>query len=261
MKIIDLTPEHEKLYCCCLEDWSEDIKDAGDCKERWYNTMKDKGVRVKLALDDSGTVGGMIQYMPIEYSFADGKDLYIILCIWIHGYKQGRGNFQKKGMGAALLKAAEEDVKSLGAKGIAAWGLIMPFFMKASWFKKHDYKVADKDGMMRLLWKSFSDDAQPPKFIKQKKSPEKIKDKVNLSLFIYGWCPAQNMAVERARRAAAEFGDKVVVNEYQTTTDRKLIEEWGISDGVFIDDKQLRTGPPPTYEKIRKKIEKKVKKL
>ena len=73
----------------------------------------DRGLRVKLALDDSGTVGGMVQYLPIEQSFVEGKDLYFVLCIWVHGYKQGRGNYQKRGMGKAMLDAAEIDDKLL----------------------------------------------------------------------------------------------------------------------------------------------------
>jgi hypothetical protein len=49
MKIVDLTPEHEHLYFCCLEDWSDEIKEAGDHKACWYCKMKDNGLRVKLA--------------------------------------------------------------------------------------------------------------------------------------------------------------------------------------------------------------------
>ncbi len=45
MKIIDLMPEHEQLYFVCLEDWSDEMKDAGNHKELWYNKMKDKGLR------------------------------------------------------------------------------------------------------------------------------------------------------------------------------------------------------------------------
>ena len=132
MEIIDLNDKYEKLYFVCLEDWSEDMKEAGDHKAVWYSKMKDKGLRVKLALDNDGEVGGMIQYTPIEHSFAEGNDLYFINCIWVHGHKKGRGNFQKKGMGKALLQAAEDDAKTLGAKGIAAWGIPLPFWMKAS---------------------------------------------------------------------------------------------------------------------------------
>ncbi|MHB8124257.1 MAG: GNAT family N-acetyltransferase [Desulfitobacteriaceae bacterium] len=142
MIIDELIPEHEKLYCMCLEDWSEEMKEAGDHKEKWYCSMKDQGLRVKLARDNSGEIGGMIQYIPIEYSFVEGKDLYFVNCIWVHGHKQERGNFQKKGLGKALLAAAEDDVKALGAKGIVVWGLILPFFMKASWFKKQGYKAS-----------------------------------------------------------------------------------------------------------------------
>ena len=114
MKIIDLTDEHRELYFKCLEDWSDEMNEAGDHKACWYEKMKDKGLGVKLAVDDQGKVGGMIQYIPIEHSFAEGQDLYVILCIWVHGYKKGRGNFQKKGMGKALIQAAEEDVRAKG---------------------------------------------------------------------------------------------------------------------------------------------------
>lgn len=260
MKITDLTDEHKQLYFLCLEDWSQEIKEAGDHKEVWYNNMKDKGLRVKLALDDNGEIGGMIQYLPIEQSFVEGKDLYFVKCIWVHGHKQGRGNFQKKGMGKALLEAAESDVKDKGAKGISAWGLSLPFWMKASWFKKRGYKKVDKQGIQILLWKPFTEDAIPPKLIKQQKKPEKIPGKVTVTAFINGWCPAQNIVFERAKRAASEYGDKVAFHEINTL-DRNVFLKWGITDALFVDNKQIRTGPPPSYEKIKKKIARRVRKL
>ncbi len=260
MRIEDLTAENEKLYCVCLEDWSEEMKEAGDHKEKWYKSMKDKGLRVKLARDNRGDIGGMIQYIPIEYSFAKGKDLYFINCIWVHGHKQGRGNFQKKGMGRGLLKAAEEDAKSLGAKGIVAWGLTLPIWMKASWFKKQGYKIADKKSMQALVWKPFTDDAIAPQWIRKNKKPDTKQGKVTVSAFLNGWCPSYNIVFERAKRAAEEFGDDVIFQEYDTS-DRKTLLEWGLSDALFIDGKEVQTGPPPSYEKIRRMIEKKVKRL
>ncbi|MBI4295273.1 MAG: GNAT family N-acetyltransferase [Chloroflexi bacterium] len=260
MKIIDLANEYKPLYFACLEDWSEEIKEAGDHKQVWYNKMKDKGLRVKLALDDSGEVGGMIQYLPVEHSFVEGRDLYFISCIWVHGHKQGRGNFQKRGMGKALLQAAEDDVKATGARGIAAWGLLLPFWMKASWFKKQGYKKVDRQGIQVLLWKPFANDATPPKWIRRKKSPETTPGKVVVTAFLNGWCPAQNLVFERARRAAAELGDKVSFREIDTF-DRETFLEWGISDALFVDNKQVRTGPPPSYEKIRKIITRRAAKV
>jgi GNAT superfamily N-acetyltransferase len=260
MQIISLSPEHEKLYCVCLEDWSDEMKEAGDHKETWLRKMRDKGLRVKLALDDKGEVGGMIQYVPIEESFVDGQGLYFVLCIWVHGHKGGRGNFQKRGMGKALLEAAEMDAKELGAKGMAAWGMALPVFIRASWFKKHGYRKADSQSMQILLWKPFTEDAAPPRWIRNKKTPNLQPGKVTVTALINGWCPAMNMTFERAKRAAGELGEKVVFQAVDTF-DRSVFREWGEPDALFVDQKALRMGPPPSYEKIRKKIAKKVKKL
>jgi GNAT superfamily N-acetyltransferase len=262
MKVIDLTEEHKSSYFVCLEDWSEELKQAGNRKAQWYDKMKDNGLRVKLAVDDNGVAGGMIQYFPIEYSWVEGKDLYFIGCIWVHGYKKGRGNFRGKGMGKAMLKAAEEDVKALGAKGLVAWGIPLPVWMKASWYKKQGFVAVDQKGFLGevLLWKSFSDDAVPPRWIEQKKKPEKKPGKVTVTCINNGWCPAQNLACERTKLAAAEFGNQVEVVEVDTF-DRNTFREWGVSDSIYIDKSKLGTGPPPSKEKIRNTIRKKIKKL
>jgi GNAT superfamily N-acetyltransferase len=259
MEIIDMKEEYKDTFFVCLEDWAEEMKDAGNHKELWYDKMKDRGIRVKLALDDN-KVCGMIQYVPVEHSFIEGEGLYFVLCIWVHGYKKGVGNHQKKGIGKALLQAAEKDAKSRGAKGLAAWGIKWPFWMKASWFKKQGYAKVDTDGISILLWKPFTDDAVPPKWIKEKKKPGKIEGKVAVASFINGWCPAQNLVFERAKRAASEFGDKVDFQEIHTF-DKEVFLEWGITDALYIEGKKIRTGPPPSFEKIRKKISKRVKRL
>lgn len=222
--------------------------------------MAAKGLRVKLALDEKGQVGGMIQYVPIEEAFVEGRGLYFIHCIWVHGHKQGRGNFQKKGMGTALLKAAEADARELGAKGMAAWGMALPVFMRASWFRKHGYKKADALGLQILLWKPFAKDAVPPRWIRDKKKPEPVGGQVTVTALVNGWCPGMNTAFERAKRAAAEFGDKVVFRAIDTF-DHEVLREWGESDAIFVDGKGVRMGPPPSYDKIRKTIARRVKKL
>lgn len=260
MEIVDLTEEYKKTYLVCLEDWSDEMIEAGDHKVKWYAKMKEKGLGVKLAVDDNKSAIGMIQYIPIEYSNAEGKDLYFIDCIWVHGYNEGLGNHQKKGVGKALLQAAEEDAKSRGAKGMVAWGLSLPFWMKASWYKKHGYFKVDKESIAILLWKPFTNDAIPPKWIKQQKEPQKIPGKGTVTAFINGNCPAQAIVYERAKRAALDFGDNVVFQEINTSN-REIFLEWGIFSGLFIDGKEIRTGPPPSYEDIKKKIAKKVKKL
>jgi GNAT superfamily N-acetyltransferase len=262
IKIIDLDEAHQQSYFVCLEDWSNEMKEAGNYKELWYERMKDKGLAVKLAQDENGRVGGMIQYIPIEHSFTTGEDLYVIKCIWVHGYQKGRGNFQGRGMGKALIQAAEADARSRGAKGMVAWGIPLPFWMKASWFKKQGYTRVDKMGLLGqvLLWKPFSDDAVPPRWIRMKKKPESIPGKVKVTSFLNGWCPAQNIVHERAKKASEEFGNLVEFEEIQTIN-RDVFLEWGISDALYINGKSVRTGPPPTFKKIKKIIARQVRKL
>ena len=48
-----------------------------DQKQNWYNQMKEKGLKVKFALDDNDVIGGMIQYIPIEHSMFDGEESYM----------------------------------------------------------------------------------------------------------------------------------------------------------------------------------------
>jgi N-acetylglutamate synthase-like GNAT family acetyltransferase len=259
MRIIDISSENENDFFCCLEEYSDEIKEAGDYKHKWYNQMKDNGLKVKFAIDENEVIGGMIQYIPIEHSIFEGENLLVVLCIWVHGHKQGRGDYRKRGMGKALLKAAEDDAKQLGVNGLVTWGLILPVFMRATWFKKHGYKVVDKSGIMRLLWKPFNENAIPPKFIKPKRKPEKGEGKVNVTLFRNGWCQTMNVACERAKRASQEFPGKINLQEFETV-DKEILKEWGITDAVFIDGKEVRVGPAPPYEKIRKRIEKRVNK-
>ena len=260
MGVIDLQPEHHNSYFSCLEEWSDEMREAGTHKACWFQRYQDRGLRVKVYLDDDGVVAGMIQYLPIEHAFVAGSGLYFILCIWVHGQKEGIGERQGRGIGKALLEAAEQDVRQLGAKGIAAWGLWLPFWMKASWFRRHGYKKADRDGLSLLVWKAFSDEASPPQWVKQKKSPPLTAGKVTVTAFINGWCPAQNVVYERAKRACDEFGEQVSFNTIDTSV-RETFEEWGIVDGVFIDGKRLSYGPPLPFEKIKRKIAKRVKRL
>ncbi len=258
MKVIDLPAEHEKSYFQCLEEWSDEIREAGDHKKQWFEKMKGQGLRVKVAVDEQGTVGGMIQYIPIEKVLVDGKGLYYMYCIWVHGHSKGRGNHQKKGLGKALLQAAEDDVKQLGGKGFVVWGLSLPFFMRAAWFRRQGYQRVDRDGIQELLWKRFDEDAAPPRWIRQRKKPSAEPVKVVVTCLKNGWCPAQNLSYERAKRAANELGNNVVFREIDTFN-REVAAEWGISDALFVDGKQVRTGPPPTYDRIRKLIQKKLK--
>lgn len=258
--IIDLPERHESAYFVCLEDWSSEMEEAGDLKQQWFTEARRQGLRVKVATDGADRPLGMIQYLPIEDAPADGVGLFMILCIWVHGYDEGVGNHQRHGIGSALLEAAEEDARSLGATGMAAWGLRIPVWMRASWFKKHDYRPADNDGIRQLVWKPFTADARPPQWITARPVPEGRPDEVTVTAFTNGWCPASNIVSERARRAAEALGERVTFVAIDVSDKADLVHH-GHTDEVFIDGKPIQNGPPPSYEKITKKIERRLHRL
>lgn len=260
IRVVDIGAEHQHSYFHCLEEEHPDMQDAGTLKACWFDKYKERGLRVKLALDDQGLPVGMIQYLPIEASHVEGEGLYMILCIWVHGHDLGKGNRQGHGMGKALLEAAEADAKARGARGMAAWGLWIPVWMKASWFKKQGYKKADRDGMALLMFKPFVKEAKAPRWMRPNKPLPSVQGKVTLVAFKNGWCPAQNINYERAKRAALQFGERVVFLEYDTT-EPTVMTEWGISDGIFLDGKPLVWGPPKSYQDIVRAIQQRLKKL
>ena len=259
MRVVDLTESKKDLLCLCLEDWSADAREAGPKRREWLDRNEQLGIRAKFALDEHGVEGGMIQYGPIEHSHVDGEGLYFVYCIHVHGHRQGRGNFRGRGMGTILLYSAEEDARRQGAKGLVVWGIALPFWMKASWFRKQGYRKVDRQGISVLLWKPFTEDAKPPRwFPPTDRLPAPVPGKVNVTAFSNGWCLAQNLVYERAKRASAEFGRAVKFREIDTSK-RATVAKWGASNEVWVDGKKLQTGPPPSYEKIHKTIAKRVR--
>ena len=87
---------------------------------------------------------------------------------------------------------------------------------------------------------------KPNKYSKIK--PETDPNKVTVTSFISGWCPAYNMVFERAKRASLELGENVVFNEINTLNE-KVSEELAFSDSLFVNRKKINTGPPPSYKK------------
>ncbi|MCG8572467.1 MAG: GNAT family N-acetyltransferase [Spirochaetes bacterium] len=259
MFITDMKEEYYDSFCNCLADDPGEWKCGVAMRKQWYEKMKPQGLKVKLAVTDDNQVAGMIQFSPLEQTFNNGQDLFFVHCIWIYQDKTNK-NFRKRGAGKALLKAAEEESKYQGAKGLVVWGVSLPFFMKASWFKKQGYIKIDKEGMAVLLWKPFTDDAKFPQWDRVSREIELVPGIVKVTAFTSGWCLVQNANVRLAEKAAVQFGDKVVFQEIDLFDEQNRLK-WGSGDAVYIDKKEITNGPPLTYDKFYHLIAKRVKKL
>jgi len=255
--IVDLRAKYHSLYMRCLEDWWPPDKCHNDArpKRRWFRKMKRCGLRVKLAITDHNIVGGMIEYVPIERSPAAGAGLYFVNCLWVIGYDEApAGNLQGKGLGHALLEAAERGARQLGAQGMAAWASHTTWCtsMKLTeWYAKHGYVVADSHvdpgafgcPVHDLVWKRFTRKARPPRWIRAKRKLELVPGKVTVTVFNSGWCPSRNYYLEGAKRVARTFGRHVVLQEYDGSN-RRIVNTWGITDGLFIDGKTYKDRRP-----------------
>ncbi len=251
--VIDLEPAYEETYLCCLKDWARDPEVMAH-RARWCRQMATKGLRVKLALDNAGLATGMIQMVPAEQSQIEGEQLAFVQCIWVHGYEEGIGNRQGQGYGRALLIAAEASARGAGQQGIAAWGMDFPHWLPVSWYEHYGYVRADQDGPAVLVWKPFTAEARPPRWIRQRKAPTLIAGKVVVSVFVNGWCPAGPENARIARAAVSTLGDDVLLREIDTS-DRATFLAWGIDQGIWIDDAPFRpNGPPFDAETLRHAI-------
>ena len=201
----------------------------------------------------------MIQYGPIEHSFVDGSGLYFIYCIHVHGYKQGRGNFQGRGMGTALLPQPRRMPARSAPRAWPPGASWLPFWMKASWFKKHGYRKADRQGISVLLWKPFTDDASlragSPRWARSPSPSRQGERHGLLERLVPGAEPRL-----RARQARGGRVRRRRSRSARSTPRRGARSPSGASsDAVFVDGKNLQKGPPPSYEKIRKAIARKLR--
>ena len=247
----DMETRDEPEFCRCLESWSEEMKESGDHKARWIEKMKSEGLGVKIAVDDDGGYAGMIQYYPSRFAPLEEPEdgLWFIHCTWVHGYKKGQGNYQKRGIGKSLLAAAEEDVRARGGRAVAAWGITLPFWMRSAWYKKHGYLPTDKDGGRELVVKSLDGENHSASWLKPGKTPPSRLDdgRTALTAFVSGACPSAGIACERLREAAAEAALPVEVID---SSDPANLTEWGRSDVLFIGSRKVEIGPPPSKAKL-----------
>jgi GNAT superfamily N-acetyltransferase len=244
----------------CLKDWDKDFR--SQYKNSWYRKYRSKGLKIKVASIPDNKLAGMIQYLPIEYSFATGENMNFIQCIWVHGYDEGIGNQQNQGLGKRLLEAAEKDTRNSKLDALVAWGMDFDW-LPASWFIKQGFQQIDKDEHRILLWKKFNNrNIVKPSFIKKKKIPQINLKGLTISIFQNGWCTDGNIQCETAKKVYKEYKDfdKVKFNFYDTSQ-REIFLEWGIDYGVYVDNVEIILGPYSIENDLRKAINDKLRQL
>jgi N-acetylglutamate synthase-like GNAT family acetyltransferase len=256
-RIVDVASETEATFFRCLHDEKPQDPRAAALRRKWHDLHKDKGLREKVLLLESGEVAGLCQYIPIEHSPFLGRELMAILCIWVHGYDHLVGNQQKKGFGRLILDAIEADARESGMKGVAAWGKDFPYWNPVSFYEHMGYVRADAEGQTILVWKRFSADAEAPKLMRLKRPPVPGDRKVDVTVFVSGWCCGGCEYALTARDAVQGLEDVAHYNEIDTSERETQLEYGAGLAGIYLDGEPFRPdGPPFTTEELTAEIRK-----
>lgn len=235
---------------CSHVDESEEIDRCGQARAAWLQEAWAQGARIKVAVLDARPVG-LLYLLPIEISpcgpLAEG--LMVIPCLFVQRQWAGRG------LGRALLDAAEEEAHCQGRQGIVTEAFHHDFwFMPASFFERHGYVEAHRQGSVALLWKSFAPTAVPPRPLQSSYAFEAVPGKVVVDLFWQTFCETSWIEAQRVREVAAEFGEAVVLHEYPAH-DRAVLAHYQIPRAIFVNGRRIDWGYEAPREGIREAIE------
>jgi GNAT superfamily N-acetyltransferase len=248
----DVKPEEEYFVATCTHvNETAEIDASSKRRLGWFKKMHRRGLRIKVATL-SGEAAGFIYVMPIEIcpSGPAGRELAAFPCLVAHSKAKGRG------VGKALVAAAEAEAKNQGQKGLVTYGYYHDcWFMPAAYFEKLGFEVAARRGEAAVMWKVFDPTAEPPSFTEGEYGFEPIPGKVAVDLFFNTFCLTSDVEAERVREVAAAFGDAVALREYDAG-DPAIIKHYGRARGIFVDGEEIFWGYEAPREGIRGAIHK-----
>jgi GNAT superfamily N-acetyltransferase len=255
MQVIDLTDKHMRFVTLCThdDDTDEDTEKAAPVRETWLKDNLAKGLRVKVVVDNGKPVG-FAHCLPIELSTwgMSGTDIMTVPCLTLkysYVYKQERGS----GYGRALMEAVESEAKKT-KKGVAVRAYDNDFwFMPASFFMKLGYRQVSKQGDAVIMFKAF-ESVRPPVMHRLSYQPNLVPRKVVVDAFWNPICLTSLVEIMRIREVCAEYGDRLVLNEYNCG-DKDVLERYQTERAIFINGEPKSWGYEAPRDGLRKEID------
>lgn len=245
---MDTTDEYFVGTCSHLNE-SPEIDACAERRIGWLKGMYETGLRVKVASLNQEPVG-FLYVMPIEISPWGplGQDLMVIPCLF--SLARAKGNR----VGKALLAEAGKETRRQGKKGLAVQAYYHDsWFMPALFFEQSGFKVARRTGQAAILWKVYDQSAEVPRFLEPVNQFELVPGKVVVDLFLNRFCLTSDIEAQRVREVAGEFGEVVVLREYDAS-DRDVLCSYQRARGIFINGREIGWGYEAPREGIREAI-------
>ncbi len=239
---------------CSHVNESEEIDACAARRRELFRDLAGKGGRFKAALIDGEHVG-FAYGLPIDHASWGplGEELMVLPCLCVLRGASGRG------IGRALIESIEGDAGDAGFAGvtITAYRDIpgAEWFMPAGYFERLGYRVVDERGVQVLLWKPFRDDASPPHFLQPHYVFEPVEGKAVVDLFWNGFCQTSAIEAERVREVCAEYGDRVILREYDAENRETLLRHQ-TPRAIYVNGEEIFWGYEAPREGIRAAIDK-----
>jgi GNAT superfamily N-acetyltransferase/thiol-disulfide isomerase/thioredoxin len=259
--IRDMRPEDECYVGTCTHvNESEEIDACAERRLAWLRGRYGEGLRVKVALVDGKQVG-FLYVMPIEVSPWGplGQDLMTIPCLVVQAGTAG------KGVGRALIDAAERETRKQGRKGLVTtayyhdfWFMPARFFERCGFSKVNSRRVTaegEKEYLSEetVLWKVLDPSAKPPDFMERAYRFEPVPGKVVVDLFWNTFCQTSDLEAHRVGEVVREFGDSVVLREY-CADDPRIRSRYQVPRGILVNGTEIGWGYEAPKEGVRKAL-------
>ena len=234
---------------CSHVDESEEIDDCARQRRRLFESLRSQGAIFKVAVLGEQRAG-FAYGIPIERSPWGplGESLTVVPCLYV------LPPFAARGAGRMLIDAVETNARTTGRTGVTITGYRgqgdADWFMPASFFERLGYTSVDARGTEVLLWKTFTDEAVPPRFLEPRYVFEPIPDVVVVDLFWNAFCPTSAIEASRVRDVCLEFGDRVRLREFQAEQ-RETLLRYGLPRGIYVNGNLIGWGYEAPKDGIR----------
>jgi GNAT superfamily N-acetyltransferase len=245
---MDATDEYFVGTCSHVHE-SDEIDACAQRRVAWFHDAHAQGFRAKVALLDGQRVG-VLYVLPIEICPWGplGQDLLVVPCLFVQQDAAG------KGAGKALMAEAEKETWRQGRKGLVTMAYYHDFwFMPASFFEGCGFAVAKRRGNEALLWKVLDPPAQAPEFLEPAYHFAPVPGKVVVDLFWNVFCETSDIEAQRVREVVQEFGDAVLLHEYDAH-ERAVLLCHQRARGIFVNGKEIGWGYEAPKAGIREAI-------
>jgi GNAT superfamily N-acetyltransferase len=230
IQILDVHPHNVAeagIYCI------KDKKSPGyAAKVEWFKSKINKGLRIKIALDESGHQVGFIEYLPAELAWRPikARHYFFIQCIALF-VKEAKD----KGIGSYLMEQCVVDARANNQSGVCAMSSEGPWIANKSLYEKNGFVIVDQLDRFELMVKSFDDSAEKPCFVDWTKQQAKYK---GWHLVYSDQCPWHDKAIHELRQCAADKGIGLTVKKLKSPKEAQLAPS-GFGTFSLIKDGKL----------------------